>query len=154
MTSKAAKGNVAKYSSYAYAFKRINQAMTDGYYLEAITICESIITDRLLSYGEYITKKDIGEKATLGKVLTKIKKDKNFVINEETEHLLEEVDLWRGKRNRCVHAVAKSKPGTPTSEVGDFLAETAACAATGKYLARKVSDWHKKIKKEHAKSSD
>lgn len=154
MTSKAGKGNAAKYASYAYAFKRINQAITDEYHLEAITICESVITDRLLSYGEYITKSDIGEKATLGKVLKKIKKDKKFVVNEETEDLLEEIDAWRIKRNRCVHSVAKSKPGMATSDVGNFLTEAAACSATGKSLARKVSDWHKKIKKEHAKSNE
>ena len=143
MATKQVRGNAPKYSSYAYAFKRINQALENEYYLEAITICESIITDRLLSYGEYITEKYIGDKATLGNVITKIKKNKKFVINEEAENLLEEVDAWRNKRNSAVHSVAKSKPGTATQSVEEFLDEAKLCAQIGKKLARKVCDWHK-----------
>ena len=146
MATKQVKGNATKYSSYAYAFKRINQALENEYYLEVITICESIITDRLLSYGEYITEKYIGDKATLGNVLSKIKKNKKFVINEETENLLEEVDVWRDKRNSAVHSVAKSKPGTATASEEEFLYESEMCAKNGKKLARKICDWHKKTK--------
>jgi hypothetical protein len=40
----------AKYLSYAEAWRRIKAAIQAGYYLEAVTIEESIIADRLLSY--------------------------------------------------------------------------------------------------------
>jgi len=148
MNVKKLKGNSTKYASYSYAFKQINKAINDEYFLEAITICESIITDRLLSYGEYLTADKIGDKATLGNVLIKIKKNKKFIINEETKKLIEEVDKWRIKRNSCVHSIAKSDPGTPTATIDDFLAGSKICADEGKKIARKVCDWHKKTKEE------
>jgi hypothetical protein len=139
--------NKTKYDSYFYAFQQINKSLEDGYFLEAITICESIITDRLLSYGEYVTVDKIGNKATLGKALQKIQKNKKVVINDETDNLLLEVDNWRLKRNLCVHSVAKSSPGMATIKVADFLIEAEQCARSGKALARKVCNWHKQNKK-------
>ena len=47
---KAKKGNIEKFNSYAEGFARINEANEKGFYLEAITIEESIIVDRLLSH--------------------------------------------------------------------------------------------------------
>jgi hypothetical protein len=43
-------GNVVKYLSYREAWTRIKQAQEQGFYLEAVTLEESIITDRLISY--------------------------------------------------------------------------------------------------------
>lgn len=44
------KGNAAKFWSYREAWTRIKQAQEQGFYLEAVTIEESIISDRLMSY--------------------------------------------------------------------------------------------------------
>jgi hypothetical protein len=44
------KGNAAKYLSYRQAWARIGAAQGHGFYLEAVTIVESVITDRLISY--------------------------------------------------------------------------------------------------------
>ena len=43
-------GNAAKYFSYREAWTRIIKSQEQGFYLEAVTIEESIITDRLISY--------------------------------------------------------------------------------------------------------
>ncbi len=45
-------GNVAKYLSYREAWARIKLARRQGFFLEAVTIDESIISDRLLSFLE------------------------------------------------------------------------------------------------------
>jgi len=46
----AIRGNVAKYLSYREAWSRIKTAQEHGFYLEAVTLEESIIADRLISY--------------------------------------------------------------------------------------------------------
>ena len=42
--------NYYKFYSYRYAYSQMKKAMEGKFYLEAITIQESIITDRLLSF--------------------------------------------------------------------------------------------------------
>ncbi len=44
------KANTAKYLSYAEAWRRIKSANEREFYFEVVTLCESIISDRLLSY--------------------------------------------------------------------------------------------------------
>ncbi len=43
-------GNAAKYESYREAWSRIDAACENQFFLEAITIEESIISDRIISY--------------------------------------------------------------------------------------------------------
>lgn len=61
--------------------------------------------------------------------------------------LVEQVDEWREKRNEVVHALVKSKPGTPTKPVDVFLREAQETAETGKKLAGAVQDWHREQKR-------
>lgn len=50
MPKPAQKGNVAKAASYREAKARIKAAKEQHFYIEAIAIIESIISDRILSY--------------------------------------------------------------------------------------------------------
>jgi len=49
-TTKLVKGNVKKYQSYTYANSKIKLAIVKKFYIEAIAIEESIISDRLISF--------------------------------------------------------------------------------------------------------
>lgn len=42
--------STSKHLSYAEAWRRIKNATESGFHFEAVTLCESIISDRLLSY--------------------------------------------------------------------------------------------------------
>jgi len=42
--------NIRKYLSYKEAYSRMDKAIKNGFYFEAITIQESILSDRLLSF--------------------------------------------------------------------------------------------------------
>jgi len=53
---------------------------------------------------------------------------------------------WRVQRNQCVHAAAKSEPGTKTIPVQTFIDMAESAAIRGKELARLVCDWHRQIK--------
>ena len=50
MNAEAKRPNHAKRQRYAVAFARIAQARSAGFSIEAIMICESVITDRLISH--------------------------------------------------------------------------------------------------------
>lgn len=94
----------ARYHLYRAAYARVNEAIEKGFYLEAISIIESLISDRLESRVSYLIGKDFSFKE-LGSLIVKIKK-------EETDSMLllivtNRLDEWRIDRNRALHEMAK-----------------------------------------------
>jgi len=138
--------NAAKGASFTYAFRRINESLKSGYYLEAVTLSESIISDRLLSFVKH-HQKDENVKTPFHKLIKSAKKlNKTAVVTKDGTDLFDALDEWRDKRNKCIHAVAKSEPGEPTRPVDVFLEMAEQCAIEGKVLARLICDWHKKVR--------
>lgn len=144
-------GNVAKYLSYREAWSRIKKAQEQGFYLEAVTLEESIITDRLISYlvGVKIIKRavELKDYPNFGQLIQIWKKQyPNPIDIQEYRDLQRAVDEWRGRRNKIVHGMVKSHPGKATDNVTDFLEEAKLTAEEGKMLARLVSYWVKKTR--------
>lgn len=136
--------NETKYWSYTVAFDRMKLAQEEKFYLEAVTIAESIICDRLLSFlvekgafenekEETIIKKSFGR-------LIKLWKSRAV---DDTD-LVNAVDLWREKRNEIVHGIVKSLPSTEHPDIEDFLAYARETAKEGEELAGKVRSWKNK----------
>ena len=139
--------NRSKYLSYTKAWKRINDSMEAGFHLEAITIEESIISDRLLSYvlGVAPSSKVHG-KSGLSELITHWRKHAGpSLMKSDGSDLGKSTDAWRTKRNTAVHGLVKSSPGTPTMQPNDFFELARQTAEEGKILAREIQNWHKKI---------
>lgn len=154
--------NTPKYLSYQEAWRRIKQAQEQEFYLEAVTLEESVMTDRLISY---LVKKGATERITeLHKYpnfseLIKLWKKQNDSIqikvkSLEIDNLQLAVDEWRTRRNKVVHGMVKSHPGHPTEDIIDFLAEAKSTAKKGEILARAVSAWVQKQKTKDNLSQD
>lgn len=144
------KGNAPKYLSYREAWSRIEKAQEQGFYLEAVTLQESIITDRLISYlvgvGAIERAVELHKYPSFGNLIKKWKIHNPNPINVQNySDLQSAVDKWRLQRNKVVHGLVKSHPGTATDKVIDFLEEAKLTAERGKTLARAVSYWVKKI---------
>lgn len=147
------KKNRAKGNSFAYAYKRINEALSQQFFLEAVTLAESVISDRLYSFASYhyqlandkSSKSKRTKSTNLKTLIEQAKKCSRLtVVTKNKTDLFDALDSWRDKRNRCVHAVAKSEPGQPTISVEDFVGMCKETAEDGKYLARLVCDWHRR----------
>jgi len=138
-------GNQAKYLSYAEAWRRINAAIAGQFYFEAVTLSESIISDRLLSYVSGVDPNSkLKTKTAFAQVIAEWRRLAGTLPSDPNYgDLGAAVDAWRIERNKVVHGLVKSKPGTPTQNVSGFLNEAKKTADAGKRLARKVSDWHK-----------
>lgn len=135
--------NGAKYLSYKEAWRRIKIATEQGFYFEAVTLCESIIADRLLSYVRGV---DPASKASLQTPLANLisqwrKLASGRLPSHGDSDLGSAVDAWREERNAVVHSLAKSAPGTATVPVQPFLTRAEQAAKTGAVLARAVSSW-------------
>ncbi|MFN3166260.1 MAG: hypothetical protein ACE37H_04260 [Phycisphaeraceae bacterium] len=136
--------NDSKFESYREAWGRIVSSIQDGYFFEAVTLEESVISDRLLSYiigNDKICKFDV--KTGLAKLIAKMASIAKTIGDEQSLALAVEIDTWRERRNEIVHGLVKSYPGKSTSPVNDFLMTAEQTALEGKILARKVSDWHR-----------
>ena len=93
-----------RFQLYKKAHERINESIEKGFYLEAITLIESLISDRLESRISFLTDSNFGFEA-LGTLIKKIK-----VIEEDDEFkeiVSIELDRWRIKRNEALHQMAK-----------------------------------------------
>jgi hypothetical protein len=144
--------NANKYFSYSEAWVRIKKAHGSGFYLEAVTLEESIIADRLLSFlvcaGEIQAESRV-ENRSLGQLVQLWKKRvPEPIAATHFPDLHAAVDEWRKRRNLVVHGMVKSMPGAQHGDVLDFLKEAEFVAFQGKALALAVSDWTKKFKRQ------
>ncbi|MFH1314722.1 MAG: hypothetical protein ABIJ00_16070 [Candidatus Eisenbacteria bacterium] len=135
--------NPEKYLSYKAAWERIDSALGDGYWLEAITLCESIMADRLLSYVKGVDPEArLYLRTSFGKLIERWRASAGDSLLQAKGDLGGQVDGWREQRNEAVHGFVKSEPGTPTPPVDEFLILVKETAEKGRELARRVSDWH------------
>lgn len=134
--------NTAKYLSYTAAWNRIKSAMEAGYYLESVTLCESIISDRLISHIQGVSGKSVNEKFV--NLIKEWKKVSGSVSSGKYSDLPAAVDVWRNNRNTVVHGMVKSEPGKPTPSPDSFLEMAKESAEEGCSLAKAVCAWHKK----------
>ena len=101
-----------RYELYKAAFAWIAKSISEGFYLEAISLEESLITDRLESYLTWLTKTDFSF-MTLGKLQQEIKKHET---NPDLRLLvLDELEQWRKARNKAAHEMVKIEDGDQIS---------------------------------------
>ena len=137
-----------KSDRYAFAHSRIQEAMKAGFYLEAITITESMITDRLLASRDHLRGEERKAKTTLGRVLRKHLEDEQLraaagpAIEGETT-LFERLSSWCEQRNDLLHGIAKCLPGfeDEAETSTQFMERARAQADEGLLLFRKLDDW-------------
>ena len=128
--------NVIKYENYKEQFKRLDKAIKNNFYLEAMFIAYAIMEDRtesILSYeGNEINSKDF---VSINKKLNKIKKiaerKGSLPAKYFSDSMIDEILDWKEKRNNLIHALMKQPLTTE---------ELQATALEGKALARKLAN--------------
>ncbi|HEV2800978.1 MAG TPA: hypothetical protein VGW12_10800 [Pyrinomonadaceae bacterium] len=143
-------GNAAKYFSYREAWGRIRKAIGCGFYLEAVTLEESIISDRLFSYliTSGVMKPESKDSKSFGKLIEIWRKQVPEAITDKRySNLQVEVFLWKNRRNHLVHGIVKSAPGTAPQDVLDFRKEAECAARDGEDIAKSVCNWYRRTKK-------
>lgn len=138
------KPNTSKGKSYALAYGMIKAAMDKDCPLQAITIEESIITDRLSSTLN-AHKKSKTPFQTLNGALTawrNLKAPEAAIFDEYMVGLRPRLWEWWKKRNAMLHGIAKSTCGEGPDIESDAFMETARqVAVEGKDLADKIKKW-------------
>ncbi len=130
--------NVLKGDRYKIAFERIKRAIANGYPFEAVTLCESIIADRLLSNAKGRGVR-FNKKTSLQTLL-----DNAAAKGGLAKELSGQLDAWIDERNSVIHEFVKTEPGeSPNQSAEEALKDVERAAREGKKLAREVCKWHR-----------
>lgn len=154
--------NHDKRHRYAAAFARIAEARSAGFAIEAIMICESVITDRLISHfvrlleaGGTIPNRDVramldsasngdtGKHVSTGRLVQALDAVFDDLGEAKFDRLPERLRSWVQDRNRAAHAFVKAHPFTKTYKepLEEFVERLDTCAETGTELARTLDAW-------------
>jgi hypothetical protein len=109
-TAQEAEGNTKKFLSYREAWARIRLSIDTGFFFEAVTLEESVISDRLISFlrdcGETFPKKNY----SFSELIKLWRKYEPSPIDfRNVNDLQQAVDRWRERRNDVVHGIVKER---------------------------------------------
>lgn len=131
--------NMQKYENYKEQFKRLDKALTNQFYLEAIFIVYAIIEDRTASILRY-EENSIKPRNENGYVSieSKLKKISKIAENKKSlphkyfsDDLIEQITAWKEQRNVIIHRLMREVLTTEELE---------RLAVEGKTLARQISN--------------
>lgn len=97
-----------RYHLYRMAYRQISNAIEKGFYLEAITLIESICADRLESRLTFLSGNNVGFR-NLGPLIQEMKLNENDGILKNI--VTQDLEAWRLMRNEAVHEMAKLEAG-------------------------------------------
>jgi hypothetical protein len=144
--TKFIKGYSDKFLAYREAWTRIKESQEQGFYLEAITIEESIISDRLSSYFRNVLKTEKQPNSLKGMQDLWKKHHPEAITSGGYKDLIFELDKWREERNQSIHAIVQSHTH-PERSIDSFLLHSKNVAARGEKLTSAISRWcDKKIR--------
>lgn len=156
-TGKKSTEGKLRYDYYRNTKNRIKEAFEKGFYLEVITLCESIICDRMEARIAYLSSEEDRKFRPIGDNCKKLgytysdENDKIFEhsgkeleTNTEARNLYGEIYKWRNLRNNALHEMAKFKEGDLDDWETKYM-KTEIIAQKGKILATKVGEQVKKL---------
>jgi hypothetical protein len=97
----------SRYKLYCQVWDQLRDAQAAGYYLESISLLESLIADRLESRAAYLVSGYSGFDP-LGRVVTLLRDHEQ---NAAFRVAIDRIDEWRKDRNRALHELAKLASG-------------------------------------------
>jgi hypothetical protein len=152
--------NTVKQDSYSVAWAQMSKAIDAGFFLEAVAIQESMMFDRIRSFLEFVVQEEVKDETPFSRVLRRWEAELNADRKQLPPKWESEGDLpkrildWIDARNVVVHKMVRSRPGTPTMPIDQFLALAKSAAEGGAILCREVSDWHRRQKTRSAALAD
>lgn len=138
----------ARYELYRGAHRRLKQALSSGFWIEAIALCESMISDRLESRISHLNnhESEARRHQVLGGLVNRLKSTEKKRGYAALHALYEEVRLWNAERNRAIHHAVKISDGEAFRKWDERYSELEETARTGSLLVQRLSDELKRIK--------
>ncbi len=123
------KGEIRR-DRYQRVLEQYKRAMESGFYLEAVTLMESIISDRLESRATYLGKTTGFD--TLGKLCNILSSD--TVLKD----IIPQIVDWKNGRNRMLHEMSKIDASDMAEDFGEKYESGRLLAQSGFDIFRQV----------------
>ncbi len=133
------RGDAEKYLRYAGIIDWITDAMTNCHFIEAITLEESLISDRLVTACNLLGINKPDDLSFFDKLKKLEDKDGQFDLNYSLAH------TWRKERNDFIHNMASTPLSKSTLE--DRFKKSQKIAEEGMSLFRDIDSLVKKLKR-------
>lgn len=133
---------------YSSAFSHIKDAYDKGFYIECVSIIDSMITDRLESYCQFLSHNDDKQFAATSVfdamrnvgTLTKekgVRDNEFYVINEK-------IEKWSAQRNRAIHGFVIVREDSKGDDFNKRKQVAKDAADEGLRLVREVMSYTQK----------
>ena len=103
--------NMQKYTNYREQMGRLNKAIRNGFFLEAIFIEYAILEDRIESVLRHSGKFNPDRHRTLNSKLRRMEEmqraKKELLRKYISDELIASITEWKEERNRLIHALMK-----------------------------------------------
>lgn len=134
---------------YRGAMRQLKKAVASEFYIEAVALCESIISDRLESRLSLLNNHSLESRRqrslhALLKYLISIESPKSY---PEITAIYHAIEKWRTKRNRAVHNAVKLSDGESLETWEIRYSEIKAAAFEGRTLANRLIAEVRRLKK-------
>ncbi|AHF17904.1 hypothetical protein [Niabella soli] len=126
--------NKARYKKIRSAASQLKNSISQGFFLEATTLTESLICDRLESRIAELTKQDVN----LGTIGAGLKNLRLLETDSNLKLIFIETQEWAKKRNEVIHEAAKIAKGK-IKTWDEFLQLAQDTAIEGDALFRKLN---------------
>lgn len=116
-----------------HARDQIELSLSNGFFCEAIALCESIIADRLESRLSFLCRENSGFR-TLGGFgeLWKLETDPTL------KKIYADIKRWTAERNSALHEMVKVEAGKPLSGWDERVLRIKTAAGEGYELAKRI----------------
>lgn len=91
------------------AIDQFDKAFKDGYYIECISLIESLIADRLESLSNQLHNSNYSDYQPLGTTIFDIFKAKGK-LDSDLIDIIDRINIWKDKRNEAIHEMGKLLP--------------------------------------------
>ena len=135
---------MARHDLIRDAIDHYKKAMKEGYFIEAIALMESAISDRMESMLNYMFPYLNYSYGTIGNLAQTLKANKPF-LNASIINILDKIVTWSKKRNDAIHQMVKLQPNGINLSFDQHYATLEGCAKEGYDLFRKFNAERNKI---------
>lgn len=130
-----------RYNQIKDGMDQYKKAMDNGFYIEAIALMESAISDRMESTLNYLFPLKDYSYGTIGRLADALTHTNCYSID-----FLSDIKGWAKKRNDAIHQMLKLLPEQDKS-FQERYDELKQCAKEGKNLFRRLDNEHRKLKR-------
>lgn len=137
-----------RYELYKLANEQLNSAYEAGFYIECVSICESIIADRIEARLQFL-RRGTDKRSHIDSLGRLLKQIEDIEANDQADlrEVYQAIREWLKARNATIHQFVKVTEGNQQFDGEGRMKQAKTAARDGKVLMKLIS----KLVKKHNK---